>query len=184
MDPGMYVLVPPPWVTGTVSSGRCSSDISCSAVSPLFQIFLKLFLCLSLMSGTQSQEGLSLLAWLEGRVGVWDAPYPLPTLGEAPVERPAQWPLGSCTKSPHPAFQVWQGPNLPLPCCGPVGKYLSLSEPVSCLVNCKSISLNLPASPSYFLERNNQGMKEGCLGPASSQHRWVIHLAVFLLCLF
>lgn len=103
MDPGMYVLVPPPWVTGTVSSGRCSSDISCSAVS-LFQIFLKLFLCLYLMLGTQSQEGLSLLAWLEGRVGVWDAPYPLPTLGEAPVERPAQGPLGSCTKSPPPCL--------------------------------------------------------------------------------
>ena len=75
-------------------------------------------------------------------------------------------------------------PDLPLPCCGPVGKSLSLSEPMSCLVNCKPISLNLPASPSYFLERNHQGMKEGCLGHASSQHRWVIHLAVFLLCLF
>ena len=131
MDPGMYVLAPPPWVTGTVFSGRCSSDISCSTVSPLFQLFLKLFLCLSFMSGTQRQEGLSLLAWLEGRVGVWDAPYPFPTLGEAPVERPA----ASCTKSPLPACQVWQGPNLPLPCCGPLGKSLSLSEPVSCLVN-------------------------------------------------
>lgn len=174
MDPGMYVLVPPPWVTGTVSSGRSSSNISCSAVFPLFQLFLKLFLCLSLMSGTQSQGGLSLWAWLEGRVGVWDAPYPLPTLG-----RP-QW-RGLL---PVPSPPALPRPDLPPPCCGPMGKSLSLSEPVSCLVNCKPISLNLSASPSYFLERNHQGMKEGCLGRASSQHKWVIHPALFLLCLF
>ena len=68
-------------------------------------------------------------------MGVWDAPYPLPTLGEAPVERPAQGPAASCTKCPRAACQVWQGPNLPLPYCGPLGKSLSLSEPVSCLVN-------------------------------------------------
>lgn len=113
MDPGMYVLVPPPWVTGTVSSGRSSSNISCSAVFPLFQLFLKLFLCLSLMSGTQSQGGLSLWAWLEGRVGVWDAPYPLPTLGRPqwrgllPVPSPPPCPGQTCLR---PAAGPWASP--------------------------------------------------------------------------
>ena len=112
--------------------------------------------------------------------GEWEYEMPqTPSLpsGRPQVQRPAQEPPASRSRSPpqghtclRPAVCLWARP------C----PFLSLS----CLINCKPVSLYLPAGPSYFLKRKGKGTKQGCLVCASSQHRWVIYPAVCLLCLF
>lgn len=125
-------------------------------------------MCLCPISGTQSRGGSA--SWPGWRaVGVWGALNTLSSLREAPGAEAASGTTCLPFRVPTP------GPHLPLPCCVPVGKSLSLSE---CVLPYKlQTCLPVPACwPLLLPQEERQSTKQGCL--VGANHRWVIYPAV------